>query len=342
MNGLFKIDGFNEAGENDILKMELNENSDVTIPVPDGDKEEPKNKGKEEEIKVPASATIDVKTYNAALSNLQKTFQEAANVASMLMNATVVNESVADFAESYVNDALDAAYCEAVENGAIFEKVDKSDKGDIKDIVSKVRSDVEKICKENDVKFYIPKLWARTLIGLLGGPTNAIAAMNQIWNTRLWQVVGSVCCEQANISDFVKTMNEKCKEALGDYKFIEFEATQTIVDFFRTKFGWKNQLKVYFIIVDKKMPEEIKKAIKDAEKAEQENTEVVKESVECTEEMRKTAMEKLSDDQKKVYDSAMAKLKDPSIRNTIECSIVRELSKADENKVKSIMDFLNK
>ena len=86
-----------------------------------------------------------------------------------------------------------------------------------------------------------------------------------VWTMRLWQILGCVCCEDSNINSLTKEITNKFSDQLGEYKIISYHAPWFITDLFRNKFNWKNQLNVFFLLVDKKMPAELTKAMKDAE-----------------------------------------------------------------------------
>ena len=60
---------------------------------------------------------------------------------------------------------------------------------------------------------------------------------------------------------------EKYKDELGEYKIIHATAYPTIVDAFKSKFNWKNTKNSYFLLVDKKLPKEVKDAIGAMDKA---------------------------------------------------------------------------
>lgn len=94
MRGLFEISNFNEAADDDILDMKINESAfeDVTIPVPGGYNEKPGKGGIE----------IDEDTYNSAIDKLQRSFKEAADTMAMLRHAKIVESSSEDLMDMLI------------------------------------------------------------------------------------------------------------------------------------------------------------------------------------------------------------------------------------------------
>jgi len=239
-------------------------------PKPEGGfKEQPATKPAEQGPSIPNKTEIDAATYNAALSNLQKSFKEAYEVIDMLQKTTVVPQSVDELQRQFTESALDDAFLESMEKGPYFEKVDKDDKEEVQGIVNQLRKKVKTYFKDNNYKFYQPNLWARVLLD----PTGLPAAVRQIWSTRLWQVVGIVCIEEGNVKDALDELNKEYKDILGDYKLVYFKSIPNIVDTFRLKFGWKNQMEVFFVLVDKSVPKDLEKACNDFQKSEDEKAE---------------------------------------------------------------------
>ena len=309
ITGLFNLAGFEEAAENDILDMNINEEAEFKdkcpsmdpethfdaansgnkeIPVPGGDKEEPSVNAKEVEIPVPGGdkekpdakpadgetgapapkkATLDDDTYNAALDSLQKSFKEAVEVVEMIKNAERVHESVEEQYKKFMESAMDNAFMDWT-YGPLFEKVTLADKDDIKKFIKDNSSKVAKFVDEQraDYTFYKPHTWARFILTMGADPK----AWQHILSTKMWQVLGCVTCEDANIQTLTKAMTEEFKDDLGEYKVIAFKAFPSFVDVWRMKFGFQNQLSVWFLIIDKKLPAEFKEAEKAAEKEKKE------------------------------------------------------------------------
>lgn len=281
---LFNINNFDEAGENDLLEMEINESTalqrhskaaqddEFTIPCPSSNPTvhvDEDNSG-ENGIDIPgglkekpdakAGVVMNSDTYNKALEDLQKSFKEGTELLSMLVQANVIQETTEQQAVREAENAMSMAWLESMENGILFEKVDRGDKKDVKAIVKDLRPKAEDYIEEEKkhtkyaYKFYKPHLLARMLTSF----GTDVKGWQQIWQTRLWQVLGCITCEAGNIDDLCKRMTEKFKSELGNYKIIPYEAKQSIIDTFRLHFNYKNQLLVYFLLVDKKLPDEIK------------------------------------------------------------------------------------
>ena len=307
IDGLFNLAAFESAKENDILGMNINETAEFkdhcpsmdpeqhfdadnsgnkTIPVPGGDKEEPKTDAKEVEIPVPggdkekpdakpadgetsvpaaAKAVLDDSTYNAALDNLQKSFKEAVEVIDMIKNSERVHESVEDQYKKFMESAMDNAFMDWT-YGPLFEKVTLADKDDIKKFIKDNSSKVAKFVDDQraDYTFYKPHTFARFIL-TFGAD---LKAWQHILSTKMWQVLGCVTCEEANIQTLTKAMTEEFKDELGEYKVIAFKAFPSFVDVWRMKFNFQNQLNVWFLIIDKKLPVEFKKAEEAAAKEE--------------------------------------------------------------------------
>ena len=80
MNGLFNLGIFENAKDDDILNMQLNESVENMGPsVPGGLTEKPtaKPEGGEFGPSIPAGSTITKEAYNSAIADLQKSFKES-------------------------------------------------------------------------------------------------------------------------------------------------------------------------------------------------------------------------------------------------------------------------
>lgn len=296
--GLFNLEGIDAMTEDSILSININEagaefgsnspatnptvtfdsnatgSKDTTVAVPGGDKETPTAKpydsssvtipGGDGEtphakpydansVSIPAKTTLTADTYNSTMTALKKSFQEAVEILSVLENAKVVEKSEEELQKEYTESVLENALLEAYENGPIFEAVDRSDKKEVKKIVGSLRSKVASFLKENKISFYKPQLVIRALLA----PN---AAIDQIWSNRLWQVLGIVNAEPGVVKDLADKLTAEYKDILGDYKIIPAKAIATLTDVFRTKFNWKNRNGAYFLIVDKKLPSDLKAA----------------------------------------------------------------------------------
>ena len=284
--GLFDLSGIESMGDDDIISMNINEEAefsnktpdvnhpevpfetngasgkntstpsmanhkqydDASVTIPGGDKESPSAKPYDSSsISVPSKVTLTSDQYNNAISALKKSFKEGAEILEMLENVNVVEFSLIDQQNEFIENAI----LTAMEDGPIFESVKRKDKVDVKEIVRTLRPDIHNDLKEDKVKFYKPNV-----IGSFFS-LSASRLILQVWTNRLWQVLGVVIIEKGNIDDLCKRLTEKYKDTLGEYKIIPYLTPPSIVDLFRTKFNWKNQLSPYMLIVDKKLPSEV-------------------------------------------------------------------------------------
>lgn len=242
---------------------------EASISIPGGLSETPSTKPADAaSIPVPSKITLTSDQYNCALTALKKSFKEGYEIMEMLENANVVTETIDDIQDEFVENAILTAF----EDGPIFEAVNRHDKHDVKAIVRKIRPEIYSSLKEVKIKCYKPAMVARLFTGVLGGVGTVF---QNIWKNRLWQVLGIILCEDANVNEITDSLTEKFKEDLGEYKILAVKTNRNIIDMFRTKFGWKNNAKAYFILVDKKIPKELKEvekmvvnAAKEEEKAE--------------------------------------------------------------------------
>ncbi len=291
----------NEFGPNSNATRNVdNGTPDAKVSVPGGEKESPNSKPYDQHsvnvpggdkhastagVKIPGSITLTDSNYNAALEELQKSFESGCVLLKTLREATVIPDSEAykeDFTESAINDA----FLEALENGALFEAVDRSDKKEIKKIVTEIRKEIKKACEDEGATFYKPAIVARLLTTVsdvppdLAGTTNS--SWQQVFTTRLWQVLGICHIESGNVGALQKSLTEKFQKKLGDYKILLVKTTPELHEAFKTKFNWKNNKGTYFMLVDKKLDSDIKKVIGDikAEGNGSEEKEVKTESVE--------------------------------------------------------------
>ena len=103
-------------------------------------------------------------------------------------------------------------------------------------------------------------------IGAAGGAAVAGSGINtfkgtfqQLFSTHIWQTLGIVHIEEGNIGDLCNRLNIKFADDLQKYKIIYFKAIKTIYDKFKTHFGWKDQRQAYFLLIDSRLPEDLKK-----------------------------------------------------------------------------------
>jgi len=265
MNGLFNLGIFENAKDDDILNMQLNESVENMGPsVPGGLTEPPtaKPEGGEFGPSIPAGSTITKEAYNSAIADLQKSFKESYELLGILQSCTIVESTTEQDQEEFTEAAVAEAIYNSIISGPMFERVDKSDKKDIKDIVEKIKDDFKKFMKNNDIPFRESKIWSRLIVGAITMPIGVESlifspAAVRALQARLWQVIGICDTEEGNISKLVDDANEKFKDELGEYKILYIKTTQSVKDMFITHFGWKDARQCYMIVVDKKIPSEL-------------------------------------------------------------------------------------
>lgn len=292
-NGLFNLENFDNMADDDIMTMNINEeaefanhdpdtnrpedhfepdatsNKPANVSVPGGLKEAPNAKPADAHevpvpgglsetpsakphdaasVSIPSKVTLTADDYNKALARLKQSFKEGVEILEMLESVDVVDMTI----EEQQNEFVETAILQAMESGPIFEAVKRDDKENVKKIVNDIRNDIYKDIKADGYKVYKPSKVASVFI-------NLDRTIGQIWSTRLWQNLGVVLCERANIDDLTKRLTEKYSEQLDGYKIIAIRCNDSIVDVFRNKFNWKNVKHAYFLVVDKKVPSELKK-----------------------------------------------------------------------------------
>lgn len=308
--GLFNLEGYDSMGDEDILKVNINEagefgsqdpatnptvdfdsnatsakennvsipgglkespnakpaGGEVSIAVPGGNGETPSSKPYDNSsVSIPSKTTLTADQYNQAISNLKKSFKEAVEVLDMMEGATVVEKTTEQLQREYTESVLEKAMLEAYEDGPIFEKVSRGDKDEVKEIVRNIRKKIKKQLKGEKVNFYEPHVILRILSAPVPvvGQFQAASGIQQIWTNRLWQVLGIVNAEEGNIKELVAKLNTAFKDELGDYKILESKTIQTLYDIFKNKLNWKNRNEAFFLIVDKKLPSDLKAAQND-------------------------------------------------------------------------------
>lgn len=276
MKGLFDLSLYESQSDDDILGLALDEgtsefDSRCGCPAhPDSDIDKDTTAAKETSISVPSGVELDEDTYNASIKALKQSFKEAYDIMGILEKCKVSGKTAsqrqAEFTEAAIDDAVYESYC----SGPLFEAVDRADKEKVKSIINTIRPKIEKFTFDDRVEFYKPSKWIRLIMSV------------QWWETRFWQVAGALCMEQNNIDDYVKRLSAEFSDDLGEYKIIAARVPPSIFDLFRTKFNWKNMKRAYFLLIDKKMPSELKAAMKELDKAaktDSSNNVVVKECV---------------------------------------------------------------
>lgn len=261
--GLFDLSGFENMHDDDIMSMSINEsvNEFESGSPADPTKHFDSANSGDHNVSVPGKAVLDEDTYNDALKRLKQSFKEGYEVLDMLQNADVLAESAQTRQKNFTYNAI----LESFENGPLFEKVERSDKDEVKDIVAKIRKNISKAVHEEDVEFRTPSVWGDILTGAFLYNGTVPRAFQTIWSMRLWQIIGAVYVEDGKVDKLCEVVTDKFSKELGGYKIIPVKTYKSVADMFRTSFGWKDQRSIYFIIVDKKLPAEIKEMQKKLE-----------------------------------------------------------------------------
>lgn len=269
----------------------------------------------------PKATVLTTNEWNASMKALKQSFKEGMELMEMLENARIVDERPEDKQKNFMEEAMFDAMFEAMEAGPIFESVQRSDKHEVSAIVKKVRKKVKAAAYSDKLSFNDAKYTTRCLhsaltslgaVGLaaaanfinpaLGKAATSIAIykigssarkiLAEVWSIRLWQFVGTLDIEPANVGSFMTHLNKELADELGDYKLIQVAAMPSLGEVIADKFGWKSQKGIYFILVDKKLDSEMKKdmnrldkafkaglAAKDKKKDGKKDEEAIKESV---------------------------------------------------------------
>ena len=246
----------------------------ASISVPGGLKENPSSKPADaKSVPVPSRVTLTSDEYNSAISALKKSFKEGYEIMELLENANVINESLQDKQDAYIESVMGDQLLAAYEDGPVFEAVDRADKNDVKSLVKKLRGTMPELSKKYNVKFKPPKTFLRLLLNVSATMSSTETSKYHVadnvswWTTRFWQVLGVVYADNVDIKTVVEGMNEDLKDQLGDYRVLYSMSFKGLYDLWNTKFGWKNRNRVYFLIVDKKLPKELKELQSDMEEA---------------------------------------------------------------------------
>lgn len=260
MKGLFNLDNYNEMTDTDIIEsacddignMLIEESGDHEIPenpsakmegdttnsLPGG--EQPATRPKDETKIMTGNGTeINEEVYNKAMKALQNSFKEATEIINLLSNCKIVESTVDEAQDDFTEAAIQKAY----EDGPYFEKVDRGDKDDIKDITKAIRTKVKDLIKAEGYKF-----------ATMGSLTKMLHL-----EAYAWQIVGIAYVEPANSTVLVNHINEELKDELGEYKLLHSAMYARIIDILRTKFNFRNSLWPYVLVVDRKLPSELKK-----------------------------------------------------------------------------------
>ena len=283
--GILNLGALNESPEfagsgNDTS----NHVSGSNVTIPGGLKEQPTKEG----------IVMTTKEYEELMKQYQSSFKECGELMSVISKIKVVDEDPNVAKAVQLENAIYDAMFDIYDSGPVFEAVDRSDKKDVKKIVTSLRPKIEEFFKENDYSFRKPAIVLRIILRAIGtgavpvvataltaataaavaGPmavapvataagglataSAAAGGISTFWGKRLWQIVGVVNIEGGNVQDVQKLLNDKFADELGEYKVLFTKTPSNLIDIISNKFGWKNKKETYFILIDKKLPAELK------------------------------------------------------------------------------------
>lgn len=234
------------------------------IPVPGGDKEKPdaKPEGGEKSIPVPSKVTIDSKTYNAAIDNLTKSFKEAVNVLDSFKYVNVVEESVEDKYNNYMEEAMDNAFVEFAE-GPLFESLNREDQEEIKKVIKNIKESIYDFAEEAGYKMYKPNMFLRSLFDA----KNNVVYMDAKAATYSAQIVGMSIMPPKDVDAFGKALNNKYKDDLNGYKIYLLQSSYSLLDnLSKKRLKGEKAVGAYLVFIDKDVPKVLKDYLKDEKK----------------------------------------------------------------------------
>ena len=153
-------ENINESGNNEIPeKPTAKLEGDTTNQLPGG--EQPATRPKDETKIMTGSGTeIKADVYNSAMDALKKSFKEATELIDMLTNCTIVESTLEDQQDEFTENAIYESYI----NGPYFERVARTDKDEVKEIVKSIKSKITSKCKGKNQNFISP---INSCVGLL-------------------------------------------------------------------------------------------------------------------------------------------------------------------------------
>jgi len=245
-----------------------------SVTIPGGDSETPKAKPYDSaSISVPSKTILTTAEWDTAMAALKKSFKEGVEIMEMLEKVIVVEKTTEQLQEEYVESVIGDQLLAAYEDGPVFEAVDRKDKDDVKSLVKDLREKMPEMAKKYNIKFKPPKTFLRLLLNssatINTSETSKYHVADRVnwWTTRFWQVLGVVYADNADIKTVIESMNEDLKDTLGEYRILYSMSFKGLYDLWNTKFGWKNRNEVFFLIVDKTLPKELKAIQTDMEEA---------------------------------------------------------------------------
>ena len=291
--GLFDLEGINEAKDDDILAMKLTEEAEFKdhcpsmdpethfdkdnsgnkeIPVPGGDKEEPTAKADEKEIPVPGGdkEQPDTKTKDETpIPTGGKVVLDDATYNAALDNLQKSFKEAVEVVEMIknadrINESFDDVFNEYMESamdnafldysaGPLFEKVSA------KEDKEALKELIGKI-KDDAWKYIKEDLGSkvykpvRILRSLIDAPN--FLKWKEFVVTYAWQVLGMAIIEPQKAKEVEEELNKKFKDELGNYKIFVMRSTESLLDLFRIEH--KSMELPHLIFIDKKVPTELK------------------------------------------------------------------------------------
>lgn len=202
----------------------------------------------------PEAMTLTTEQYKSIMGQLQKSFNEGVAIMDKLSKATVVEQDPAAAQVEYTEECLAEAYLQSIEDGPIFEAVDREDKYEIKEIVRSIRGKIATICKENGAKFYKSSLLLRSGYKDMDTLMDTKAKGISWVTTRLFQLIGMVLIDPSDIKDLTDELNEEFADKLGNFQIVSAICPPTLLDYIRTNGVWKNmgEQRPHMLLIDSK------------------------------------------------------------------------------------------
>lgn len=170
------------------------------------------------------NGSITVDQYNQAISQLQRSFKEGAELLAALQEATIVEKSIDELQNEFVEEAILTAYTD----GPYFEAVKDEDKDTVKAIVKDIRKPVIETLKKNGINVdavdktgNASEIWKGILWGSLVGLQVPLDIKRNI-ASRSYQTLCAIICNAKVKTNTLTQLNKLYAEELQGYKIKAF------------------------------------------------------------------------------------------------------------------------
>lgn len=216
---------------------------------PGGFRERPTGKpvGGEFGPSTPKKVELTTDEWNKAMAALKHSFKEGVEIMDMLEQCRIVEETVDDRQNKYMEELMQEAAYEALINGPIFEAAKDSDKAIIRGKVKKLNRKVRKYFKDKRANYKPVQLYANLT---KAGP----------FRSRLWQYLGVAWMDNPVAKRYATDLTEIYKDILGEYKILPIPCLfREQREMFIKQFKWDKNANIIMFIIDKKIPMELTK-----------------------------------------------------------------------------------